>query len=385
MKRVVVCITARPSYGRIKTALTALKAKCDLQIITAASANLEMYGNVADTMDCDGLSPVERLYTVVQGGTVDTMVKTTSLTAMELSSAFRRLRPDMVVTIADRAETLATAIAASYQNVPLCHIQGGEVTGSIDDRVRNAVTMLADLHCVSTEHAQGRVAAMREPESGEGPWYSNGPQERQHVVVTGCPSIDLAKEALEDKRPLGDPQDRYGGVGADLDLSKGYIVVMQHPVTTEWTEARHQIEETLYAVDHSGLQALWFWPNPDAGTDATSTGIRAYRETHHPKRIRFFKGMEPHDFLRLLIGSRAIVGNSSVALRECSYLGVPAVNIGSRQQGRERAGNVLDIPHDRKQITQALLTQINREHFKPSTLYGDGSAGERIANAITAY
>lgn len=371
MKRVVVVITARPSYGRIKTALAALKAKCDLQIITAASANLEMYGCVADTIERDGLPIAERLLTVVQGGTVDAMVKTTAITAMELSTCFKRLRPDIVVTIADRFETLSTAMAASYSNIALCHVQGGEVTGSIDDRVRNAVTMLADLHLVSTKAAGKRVAAWRGFEDG--------------VAVTGCPSIDLAKQALEDKRPLGDPQDRYGGVGADLDLSKGYIVVMQHPVTTEWTEARHQIEETLYAVDHSGLQALWFWPNPDAGTDATSTGIRAYRETHHPKRIRFFKGMEPHDFLRLLIGSRAIVGNSSVALRECSYLGVPAVNIGSRQQGRERAGNVLDIPHDRKQITQALLTQINREHFKPSTLYGDGSAGERIANAITAY
>lgn len=373
MKRVVVVITARPSYGRIKTALAALKAKCDLQIITAASANLEMYGNVAETIERDDFRIAERIYSVVQGGNVEAMVKGTALAAMELATAFARLKADMVVTIADRAETLATAMAASYSNIPLCHIQGGEVTGSIDDRVRNAVTQLSDLHCVSTELAARAVEAMHRHGFGA------------MVRVTGCPSIDLAKAALEDKRPLGDPQDRYGGVGADLDLSKGYIVVMQHPVTTEWTEARHQIEETLYAVDHSGLQALWFWPNPDAGTDATSTGIRAYRETHHPKRIRFFKGMEPHDFLRLLIGSKAIVGNSSVALRECSFLGVPAINIGSRQQGRERAGNVVDVSHDRRQITQALLTQINREHFKPSTLYGDGSAGERIANVITAY
>lgn len=371
MKRVCVVITARPSYGRIKTALLALQKSADLQIITAASANLEMYGCVANTIERDGLPVAERLLTVVQGGNVETMVKTTALTAMELAAAFGRLAPDMVVTIADRAETLATAMAASYSNIPLCHIQGGERTGSIDDRVRNAVTQLSDLHLVSTKTAEGNVLEM----------FSWCPDVEVHI--TGCPSIDLAKIALADHHTLDIT--RYGGVGADLDLGKGYIVVMQHPVTTEWTEARHQIEETLAAVDHSGYQAVWIWPNPDAGTDATSTGIRAYREQHHPKHIRFFKGMEPHDFLRLLIGSRCIVGNSSVALRECSYLGVPAINIGSRQQGRERAANVMDVGHDRKQIAQAIWTQAVREHYSPSTLYGDGAAGERIANCITAY
>ncbi len=122
---------------------------------------------------------------------------------------------------------------------------------------------------------------------------------------------------------------------------------MQHPVTTEYEEARQQVDETLYAVKDVGLPVLWFWPNVDAGSDGTSKGIRVFREREDPDNFHFFRNMFPEDFLRLLYGAAAIVGNSSVAIRECSYLGVPAVNIGSRQQGRERGRNVIDVEHDR--------------------------------------
>ena len=125
---------------------------------------------------------------------------------------------------------------------------------------------------------------------------------------------------------------------------------MQHPVTTEYEEARKQVDETLYAVKDSSLPVLWFWPNVDAGSDGTSKGIRVFREKEKPANFHFFRNMLPEDFLRLLCGSTAIVGNSSVAIRECSFLGVPAVNIGSRQTGRERGRNVIDVDHDRGAI-----------------------------------
>src|SRR4029450_3314890 len=150
------------------------------------------------------------------------------------------------------------------------------------------------------------------------------------------------------------PFERYGGVGPKTDLGKGYLVVMQHPVTTEYEEARRQVEETLYAVKDFGLPVLWFWPNPDAGSDGTSKGIRVFREKERPENFHLFRNMFPEDFLRLLVHSTAIVGNSSVAIRECSFLGVPAVNIVSRQQGRARGAKVSAVGRDRAAIADAI-------------------------------
>jgi UDP-hydrolysing UDP-N-acetyl-D-glucosamine 2-epimerase len=199
------------------------------------------------------------------------------------------------------------------------------------------------------------------------------------VFVTGCPSIDLAAEVLRDPAMDFDPFEKYGGVGENVDLSGGYLVVLQHPVTTEYSEARQQVIETLYAVRDIGLPALWFWPNVDAGADGTAGAIRAFRELERPKNIHFFKNMVPADFLRLVVNSQCLVGNSSVGIRECSFLGVPVVNIGTRQSGRERGRNVLDVGHDRRGLTEAIERQIDNGRHASDTLYGDGEAGTRIA------
>jgi UDP-hydrolysing UDP-N-acetyl-D-glucosamine 2-epimerase len=244
-----------------------------------------------------------------------------------------------------------------------------EVTGSIDEKVRHAVTKLADLHFVSTELAGNRVRCM-----GESP---------ASVFVTGCPSVDLAAQILDDPQLNFDPFERYGGVGERVDLSAGYIVVMQHPVTTEHASARRHVEETLWAVSEQSLPALWFWPNVDAGSDGTSKGIRAFRETQAPKNLHFFKNMAPTDFLRVLVNSRCIVGNSSVAIRECSFLGVPAVNIGSRQEGRERGRNVVDVNYNRHAISAAVRRQAAIGRHPRDEIYGDGQAGERIASLLS--
>ena len=164
-----------------------------------------------------------------------------------------------------------------------------------------------------------------------------------------------------------DPFVKYGGVGPTTDLSRGYLVVMQHPVTTEYDEARQQVDETLYAVKDFGLPVLWFWPNVDAGSDGTSKGIRVFREKEDPANFHLFRNMFPEDFLRLLCGSTAIVGNSSVAIRECSYLGVPAVNIGTRQLGRERGHNVIDVGHDRTGDRAMRLRRTSRAASRSAT------------------
>jgi UDP-hydrolysing UDP-N-acetyl-D-glucosamine 2-epimerase len=369
-RKVCVVVTARPSYSRVKTALEAIARHPDLelQLVVAASALLERYGTAVDYIENDGFKVAARVYMVLEGENLASMAKTTGLGLLELATVFDNLRPDLVLTIADRYETMATAVAAAYMNLPVVHLQGGEVTGSIDEKVRHAVTKLADIHFVCTDMARQRVERMGE--------------EPDAVYVTGCPSIDLAAQILESPALGFDPFEKYGGVGASVDLSDGYIVVMQHPVTTEYQEAREHVVETLHAVRDTGLPALWFWPNVDAGSDGTSGAIRSFREVEKPANIHFFKNMSPTDFLRLVHNSRCIVGNSSVGIRECAFLGVPTVNIGSRQSGRERGHNVKDVGYDRHEILAAIREHLGNGHLPNDRIYGDGRAGERVADLL---
>ncbi len=369
-RKICVVVTARPSYSRIRTALKAIHEHPDLelQLVVAASALLERYGNAVQVIERDGFPIHARVYMVVEGENLVTSAKSTGLGLVELATVFDNLRPDAVVTIADRYETLANAVAASYMNIPVVHVQGGEVTGSIDEKVRHAVTKLSNLHLVSTALAAQRVERL-----GEDP---------RHIVVTGCPSIDIAAQVAASPAFDFDPFVKYGGVGPTSDLSKGYLVVLQHPVTTEYDEARRQVEETLYAVRDFDRPVLWFWPNVDAGSDGTSKGIRVFREREQPGNFHLFRNMAPEDFLRLLVHATAIVGNSSVAIRECSYLGVPAVNVGSRQLGRERGANVIDVDHDRTAIASAIAEHVRRGRAASDHLYGDGGAGRRIADCL---
>ena len=291
-----------------------------------------------------------------------------SIGILELSTVFDNLKPEIVVTVADRFETMATAIAASYMNIPLAHIQGGEVTGNIDEKVRHAITKLADYHFVASESAKERVIKL-----GEDPTM---------VYNTGCPSIDLADGILQTKSLSFDPYQKYGGVGAKPDLSKGYLVVMQHPVTTEYQDSRKHIEATLQAIHKLNKPTLWFWPNVDAGADGTSTGIRAFREQHQLPNVHFFKNMEGLDFLQLLHHSDCLIGNSSVGIRECAFLGVPVINIGSRQNRRDRAENTVDVDYAQAQIEEAILASIHKGKTKSSSIYGSGKAGVHIANLL---
>lgn len=370
-RKVCAVITARPSYSRIKTALQAIQAHpgLELQLVAAASALLDRYGYAANYIEQDGFKIASKVFMVLEGENLTSMAKTTGIGLLELSTTFDNLQPDIVVTVADRFETIATAIAASYMNIPVAHIQGGEVTGNIDERVRHAVTKLSDLHFVSTQKAYERVLNM-----GENP---------QKVFVTGCPSIDLADEVLKKPAMDFDPFKKYGGVGNELDTTKGYIVVMQHPVTTEYEESRKHIEETLNAVNELGVPAFWFWPNVDAGSDGTSKGIRVFREKSKDSRIFFFKSMQPMDFLRLLKNSMCLAGNSSVGIRECSYLGIPVVNIGSRQVGRERGRNVIDVGYNKQEIKNAIKKQMKNGHYQTDNIYGGGDAGKKIADLLS--
>ena len=369
-RKICAVITARPSYSRVRTALQAIKEHPDLelQLVVAGSALLDRYGNAVNFIERDGFIVNEKVFMVLEGENKTAMAKTTGLGVMELANVFYNLEPDAVLTIADRFETIATSIAAAYQNIPLIHLQGGEVTGNIDEKVRHANTKLADIHFVTSEDAKQRVIKMGEDEA--------------YVFNTGCPSIDIAAQVAAAPELDFDPFKKYGGVGAEFSPSEDYIVVMQHPVTTEYSAAKADVLKTLRVVDDLKIPTFWFWPNVDAGADGTSNGIRSYREKENPKHIRFFKNMEPNDFLKLLLNSKCLVGNSSVGIRECSFLGVPVVNIGTRQNRRLRGDNVIDVAYTETEIKRAINEQLAKPKNSKSTIYGDGGSGKKIADIL---
>lgn len=371
IRKICVVITARPSYSRIKTALLAINEhpELELQLVVAASALLDRYGSAIDYIQKDGFAISAKVFNILEGENLTAAAKTTGIGILELSTVFDNLKPDIVVTVADRFETMATAIAASYMNIPLAHIQGGEVTGNIDEKVRHSITKLADYHFVASESAKDRVIRL-----GENP---------KMVFNTGCPSIDLASQVAKSPAFNFDPINKYGGVGNSINFNEDYLVVMQHPVTTEHVKSRLHINETLNAVFELGIPTFWFWPNVDAGADGTSGGIRTFREKYPNTNIHFFKNMEPQDFLRLLVNAKCLVGNSSVGIRECAYLGVPVVNIGSRQNKRDRGSNVIDVDYNSESIKVAINTWLERGGAESSTVYGGGYAGENIAKLLT--
>ena len=303
-KRVCVAITARPSYSRIRAALAALDAHdaVELSILCSGSALLDRYGRVVDLIRADGFNVVDELYTFVEGDELLNMALTTASTINHSAMVLRREAPDLVVTIADRYETLGTAVAAAYLGLPLAHVQGGEITGNIDEKVRHAVTKLADLHLVSTALAGERVRRMGETAAS--------------IHVTGCPSVDLARESIA--IPAEEIQrvvDRYG-VGDHVDVEQDFVVILQHPETDAHEAAFDQMTAILHVVKDIGLPIILFWPNVDAGSDGTSKAIRVFREQGHGEHMRFIKNLEGKQFLALLQRARCLIGNSSVGIRE---------------------------------------------------------------------
>ena len=294
------------------------------------------------------------------------MAKSTGMAIMDLSTQFENLRPDVVLTVADRFETIATAIAASYMNIPVAHTQGGEVTGSIDESVRHAVSKLAHVHFPATELAKDYLLRMGE--------------EEVRVHMTGCPAIDLIADL-----DLALPPDLFTsnkGVGATLDPSQPYLVVLQHPVTTEFGQGFEQVQETLAAVLALDMQTAWLWPNVDAGSDDVSKGLRMHREINGDGKLHFYRNFTPEDYARLIANAACLIGNSSSGLREGAFLGTPTVDVGTRQARREHGENVVHAGYDRAEVETKARQQIAHGRYSKSALFGDGSAGRQIADVL---
>tara|TARA_B100001123_G_scaffold295929_1_gene330039 strand:- start:11167 stop:12321 length:1155 start_codon:yes stop_codon:yes gene_type:complete len=373
MRKICVMIGSRANYSSIKSVMRSVQRHSDLQLqlIVGASAVLDRFGSVVDVIEADGFKPDARVNIIVEGETPGTMAKSTGLSLLELPTLFELFKPDVVVSVGDRFETMATAIAAAYMNIPVAHTMGGEVSGTIDESIRHAITKLSHLHFPANAAAGDRIIRM-----GEDP-------ETVHVV--GCPRIDLVAEVIQsDDSSLNDEWLEREGVGGHVDTTKPFLLVIQHPVTTEFGESESQITETLMALQVLELPAIMLWPNVDAGSEDVARGMRKFREEHRPEQIRFYKNFPVETFIRLMKRSVCLVGNSSSFIREGAFVGTPAVNIGSRQRGRDRGQNVTDVNYERDAIVEAIQRQVVHGPFPSDHLYGDSNAGQRIADILAS-
>ena len=369
-RKICIVVGSRANYSSIKAVMRAVVAHPDLelQLVASASALLDRYGAVVDIMERDGFKAVAKLFMLVEGETPATMAKSTGLGLIELPTIFEKLQPDVVLTVGDRFETMATTLAAAYMNIPLAHTMGGEVSGNIDENIRHAITKFATIHFPACEDARERIIRL-----GERP-------ETVHNV--GCPRMDLVADILKSGRHAGN--DLFTeGVGANFDINGDFLLVSQHPVTGEYGKGEAQIMATLDACRDIGMPALVLWPNADAGSEDVARGIRKYRERHPDAPFHYVKNLPPEVYMPLMAKTRCLVGNSSSAIREGAFIGTPSVNVGSRQTARQRGRNVVDADYNRSAIADAIQDRLQAGKFESEPIYGDGKAGPRIAEILT--
>jgi len=364
--KITTVLVDRANYGRLKPVLEIMHsdADIDLNLVCTGTMLLDRFGKAVDLVKKDGFDVTEEIYIELEGSVPSTMAKSIGLAVIELSNAFQRQSPDFVLLIGDRSEALGAAIAAVYQNFCLIHIQGGEVTGSIDESARHAITKLAHYHFPSTKQAGKNIIQMGE--------------RKETVFSYGCPSVDVVSKIR--KYPATTSFNE--GVGPELNFVKEYLLVLFHPVTTEYSSSEKQMEEVLYAIKELNMQTLLIWPNIDAGSDGVSQAIRRFREYNHSTLLHAYKNFEPEEYIPLLDNAVCAIGNSSSFLRDASFLGTPIVLVGSRQDGREHSDAVMRAEANREDIIKKVKVQLNHGRYEESELYGQEGVSIKIVERI---
>ncbi len=370
-RKVCVVLTTRGNYAKMKNVITEINDHPDLQlqVVVGGGLVLEKYGKILDDDVTQDIVVDRSVFFVVEGENPLTMAKSAGSAVSEFATVFSDLQPDIVVVIADRFECLAVAMAAAYMNIPVAHIEGGEISGSIDESIRHAITKLAHLHFPASRDARERIIRLGElPET---------------VFCVGASSIDALCEVNLSDLAAVDHFCQAHGVGVKREFQPGtYLLVIQHPVTTEYEENYINLKETIAAVSHLGRPTVWIWPNMDAGSDGVSKAIREFRESGRAQNVYFFKSLPIEIFGPLLKNACCILGNSSSGIREAAFLGTPSVNIGKRQNGRYRGVHVLDANYEQGQIVRAVERQIAHGPYAPDFSYGQGGSAKEIVRRL---
>ncbi len=355
----------RADYPRVKKVLEKIKLnkKFELKIVVSGTHVLKEYGNTYKEIIKDGFKIYKKFniydsnYDTLYGAT-----KAISNCTKGFAKILRDYNPDVVLITVDRIETLGATIPASIMNFPIAHIQGGEVTGTIDENIRHAVTKLSHIHLVANDDAKKRIIKLGE--------------HKKYVFNVGCPYIDLIKSTkIISKDKLFNK--------LKLDVNKKTIILIQHAVTTEYGESKNQILKTIDALkklDYNKYQIFSIYSNADPGSKEIIKQIKK-------AKFNLVKNIVSDDFINLMKYSNLLIGNSSCGIREAPSFKLPVINIGSRQKRRLRAKNVIDVDHKVYQIKKALDYALNNKKFrkilkKVRNPYGDGKASDKIVSIL---
>ena len=364
-KRILVVLVDRANYGRMKPVMSELKSRdsVDLQVLCAGTMLLERFGKVAEIVENDGFNVTSKVYMEVEGSNPTTMSKSIGLGIIDFSNEFHKINPDIVLLIGDRYEAHAATVAAAYMNLVVAHIQGGEVSGSIDESCRHAISKLSHIHFPSTKRSADYLIRMGE--------------EKKYVHNFGCPVGDYILSLPDDLKN----KDISGGIGASIDFEQKFILVIFHPVTTNFI-SRDQIQNVLEVLHKKKTQVIWLWPNIDAGADVISTTIRSFREKNDTSWLYLIKNFKPETFQKILKKACCAIGNSSSFIRDTTFSGTPVVLVGNRQVGREHGENLIESSFNKDDLDKNINHQINHGRYEGINLYGEGNSSAKIVNEL---
>ncbi|MDB2369501.1 UDP-N-acetylglucosamine 2-epimerase [Planktomarina temperata] len=366
-KKILSFVVDRANYGRMRPVLKRMNnSSCiDSKIVATGSFVLRRFKSPVDFMDKDGLSVDHVVQMEIEGSNNLSMTKSIGLGIIEYSNILATEDPDIVLLIGDRYEALAAAIAATYMKIPIAHIQGGEVSGSLDEYARHAISKLATYHFPATERSAHYLYLMGEP--------------KDKIYLVGCPVGELVADT-----PDHVDWDTINNVllGQKIESEQKFLLVVQHPNTSK-NEEVEIIKNMLQAISNVSIQTIWLWPNIDASSDLISKELRKYREKEINTKISFATNFSPELYQSLLKNTACAIGNSSSFIRDASFSGTPVVIVGDRQIGREFSSNIIiDDGHSHIALKDNILRQLSVKRYHPSNLYGDSLAAEKIVSSL---
>ncbi len=363
MKKICIVLTTRGNYAKFKKLISMVEMDSALEAQLVVGGELLLSDRVTSLFN---IKATHKVYFNLGGDNLLAMGKSVGLAVSEFCGAFNSLEPDLVLLVGDRFETFAAASAAYLSGVPIAHLEGGEISGTLDNRLRYAISELASVHFPCTEAAGNHL------------WdrgYSD-------VFVVGSTSIDALLELPERiKDDLMDLQANFG-TGSIIDSGKSFLLAILHPDTSNEGDISNEAHALIGAIDHLKVPTFWLNANLDAGGDKIGAFLRQYRDSVKPDFIHFFKSLPIEYFGHLLKNAACIVGNSSLGIREASYFGVPNVSIGMRQHGREKSWNTTFVKANKDFIIQKIVSEMQHGPYNKDTLYGNGKASQAIWEII---
>lgn len=366
MRKICVITGTRANYGRLKTVMNAIieHPELELKLIVTGMHLVQEFGYTVTEIEKDGYHIDARVDMHLSNDTGAGMCKSLGLGLIGMTQAIEQINPDMILILGDRDEDLAGAIIGAHMNIPVAHIHGGEVTGTIDESIRHATTKFSHIHFAATDESRERLLKLGELD--------------EYIFNVGSPGLDAILN-----REYNIREEIFNKF--NLDASKKLIIIAQHPVTTQRDEAATQMKETMEAIKELGEQAILIYPNSDAGGRDMISVINEYEKLSF---LHTYRNINFEDYLNLLKYADVMIGNSSSGIMEAPSYKLPVINLGIRQNGREQANNILNIEHNKKLIKSAIEKSLYDNEFINSVNncvnpYGDGKTGERIADILS--